>query len=190
MARPAARLSLRRGGKGADHVVTLPAPKVETPKNGDAYRAPPPPAEATVTFDPIGAHCTLRLDGVQVPPTRAPEDPIAASSRYGEERAPRVLGMPSKPDKSDDIPLKVSACSALQNGRGYFFAYFVPEFLAEQEEPELRRIVNATEQGRRRGERSQDARVSPARPLVRVSAVAQRSRAQRPPSARYVRFTG
>ena len=276
------------GGKGADHVVTLPAPKVEQPKSGDAYRAAPPPVEATVTFDPIGAHCTLRLDGVPMPPTREPEDPIAASSRYGEARAPKILGMQrkhavvvlpvaaallcalvipptfrgimnrrarakiadapaetartesleapdrslvahfpadfestvdeqgafislhrpkklemlvlistprtdvdeprdldrimskdlaayatktgaamsttitvdgechgfpgviststlSKPEKSDDIPLKVVACSALQYGRGYFFAYFVPEFLAEVEEPELQRIVNATD---------------------------------------------
>lgn len=276
------------GGKGADHVVPLPAPKVEAPPSGDAYRAAPPPVEATVTFDPIGAHCTLRLDGVPTPPTRAPEDPIAASSRYGEERAPRVLGMQrkhavivfpvalallaalivpptlrgaasrrarakiadapaeterneslrspdgsmiahypsdfdstvdeqgafislhrpkklemvvliatsrtdvddardldrimtkdliayaaktgatmsttitvdgechgfpgvvstatlSKPDESDDIPLKVTSCSALQLGRGYFFAYFVPEFLAEREGVELQRIVNATD---------------------------------------------
>jgi hypothetical protein len=277
------------GGKGSDHVVPLPAPKtVETPKQGDAYRAAPPPSEATVTFDPIGAHCTLRLDGVVMPPTREPEDAIAASSRYGEARAPRILGMQrkhavvvlpiaaallvalvvpptlrgivarrarakiadattetartesleapdrsliahfpadfestldeqgafislhrpkklemivlistarsdvddprdldrimtkdliayatktgatmsttitvdgechgfpgvistatlSKPDVRSDIPLKVTSCTALQNGRGYFFATFVPEFLAETEEPELQRIVNATD---------------------------------------------
>ena len=277
-----------KGGKGAEHVVPLPSPKVETPKKGDAYRAAPAPIEATVTFDPIGAHCTLRLDGVVTPPTREPEDAIAASSRYGEERAPRILGMPrkravvvlpiafallcalvfpptirsvirnraraaiervptdteltaslqapdgslvahfpadfeatvdeqgaflslhrpkklemivlisssrtdvedprdldrimtkdlvayatrtggtmsttitvdgdchampgvistatlSKPDKNDDLPLKVVGCSALQNGRGYFFAYLVPEFLADKEEPELQRIVHATD---------------------------------------------
>ena len=277
-----------KGGKGADHVVPLPSPKVETPKKGDAYRAAPPPVEATVTFDPIGAYCTLRLDGVVTAPTREPEDAIAASSRYGEQRAPRILGMPrkravvvlpiafavlcalaipptfrsvvrsrarakiadataevartetvlapdgslvvhfpadfestvdeqgaflslhrpkklemivlistartdiddprdldrimtkdlasyatktgatmsttitvdgdchampgvvstatlSKPDKSDDIPLKVVSCSALQSGRGYFFAYFVPEFLAEKEEPALQAIVQATD---------------------------------------------
>jgi hypothetical protein len=276
------------GGKGADHVVPLPAPKVEQPASGDAYRVAPAPIEAIVTFDPIGAHCTLRLDGVALPPTRQPEDPIAASSRYGEERAPRILGMQrrhavvvlpiafallcalvipstirsvirsrarakiadatidtelnaslqapdrslvahfpadfestvdeqgaflslhrpkklemivlissarsdiddprdldrimtkdlaayatktgatmsttitvdgdchampgvistatlSKPDESDDIPLKVVSCSALQNGRGYFFAYFVPEFLAESREPDLRHIINATD---------------------------------------------
>jgi hypothetical protein len=51
----------------------------------------------------------------------------------------------SKPDESSDIPIKVVSCSALQNGRGYFFAYFVPEFLAEREEVDLQRIVNATD---------------------------------------------
>jgi hypothetical protein len=51
----------------------------------------------------------------------------------------------SKPDLRTDIPLKVVGCTALQNGRGYFFAYFVPEFLTDVEEPELQRIVNATD---------------------------------------------
>ena len=31
------------------------------------------------------------------------------------------------------------------NGRGYFFAYLVPEFLADKEEPDLQRIVTATD---------------------------------------------
>jgi hypothetical protein len=51
----------------------------------------------------------------------------------------------SKPEEAHDIPLKVSACTAIQNGRGYFFAYFVPEFLAESREPDLQRIINATD---------------------------------------------
>jgi hypothetical protein len=51
----------------------------------------------------------------------------------------------STPNKEGDIPQKVVGCSALRSGRSYFFAYFVPEFLAEKEEPELLRIINATD---------------------------------------------
>jgi hypothetical protein len=51
----------------------------------------------------------------------------------------------SKPDSREDVSLKVVACSTLRDGRGYFFAYFVPEFNAEKQEPELKKIVDATD---------------------------------------------
>ena len=280
------------GGKGDEHVVPLPAPKTDRPSSPDAYRAAPPPREATIRFDAIAVFCTLRVDGVVVPPTFIPDDAdvnaSAPASAYERATRRKIFGMPlqraaplgaamvglliaiagppayrsvrssrarakiantpaatertevldapdgsitahypadfdstldqhgafislhrpqklemivlvsmprtdlddprdldrimtkeleafatrtgaamsttitvdgtcqgfpgvvstamlSKPDQSDDIPLKVATCTMLRNGRGYFFAYLVPDFLAEREEPELRRVVDATD---------------------------------------------
>lgn len=66
------------GGKLADHVVQLPAPKTQ-PQTAEVYRASAGPREAILTFDPAPAlNVTLRVDGVIVPPTRVPDPDVLA----------------------------------------------------------------------------------------------------------------
>lgn len=275
----------RDGGKGEDHIVTLPAPKT-APSPAEVYRAAPSRQEAEITFDPVGMHCTLRIDANVIPPTVQPDDATVAAASAPARRL--VFGMPparfaavsavalvllaavagpptyrsmlrsrahakiaavptetertetlmapdfsiaahfpadfestldeqgavislhrpaklemivllsmprtdlddprdldrilmkdlatfattsgskmsttitregdchgfpgvvstatlSKPDDPEDVPRKVESCTLLRRGRGYFFAYFVPEFLAEREEPQLRLISEATD---------------------------------------------
>ncbi len=126
-----------KGGKGNEHVVPLPAPEVETPRNGDATATPPRPSRR---------------------PSRSIQAPDGSL----------VAHFPADFDATVD-------------DQGAFLSLHRPTKL-EMLVLILRR--------RERRERREDARIPPERSVVVAALHAHRSRAQRPPSERYVRFTG